>query len=389
MVNIDKIKGSTVFVVDDNSLNLKVLAEYLSGFELVVVPILSGEEALELVLKRKPDIMLLDIMMPAGIDGFETFRRLNMLGQKGSFPVIFMSALSQVKDKVMGFELGAADYITKPFQLEEVLARIKAHLMIRKLQQELNEALVVRGKMQMEELRTNIASSVPHEFRTPLSAIIGFATTIMDFQETMERDEILDCVHAIYRSAERLNKLIQNYLLFARLAVISADPEKIRQLGELRTGNPVSLIERIAEKTALDFSRTNDLVLRSVCDPELLISIEQEDLETMCEELLSNAFKFSQPGTPVEVATATADQLFTIRISDKGRGMTAEHIANIGAYMQFDRKFYEQQGAGLGLCIAKRLAALHGGEFLIESEIDQGTTIVVRLRQAAPDSCGG
>ena len=159
-MNIKEIKGSTLFVVDDNKENLKVLDQYLSDLGLKVVPLRSGEEILKLIQKRIPDMILLDIMMPEGIDGYETCRRLKANEATKDIPVIFMSALTDTFDKVTGFNLGAVDYITKPIETEELSSRIHTHLSISRLQKELfemNAKLEEKILVRTEELRkTNL-----------------------------------------------------------------------------------------------------------------------------------------------------------------------------------------------------------------------------------------
>jgi CheY-like chemotaxis protein len=142
--------NNTVLLVDDNPANLKLLYTTLEeeGYELLVLT--SGEAALESVKHRLPDIILLDVMMP-GIDGFETCRRLKAAAPTRDIPVIFMTVLSDTVDEVKGLELGAVDYITKPIQVERVLARVKTHLTIRVLQKELQEK-----NAQLEEALANV-----------------------------------------------------------------------------------------------------------------------------------------------------------------------------------------------------------------------------------------
>jgi DNA-binding response OmpR family regulator len=164
------IEQSTILLVDDTPENLEILVDTLKqrGFQLCLAK--NGEAVFERLKYVRPDIILLDVLMP-GMDGFEVCRRLKAAPDTQDIPVLFMTALPDVVDKVKGFEAGAVDYITKPFQQEEVLARIKAQLTIRTLQRELNEALVRRSQRQMEELRTNLSRSVPHELGTPLNIV--------------------------------------------------------------------------------------------------------------------------------------------------------------------------------------------------------------------------
>ena len=135
-MDIEQIKNSTILLVDDNAINLKALFDYLNDFGFTVLVAQSGERAFRLIEAELPDLILLDVLMP-GIDGFEVCRRLKAREVTKDIPVIFMTALSETVDKLNGFDAGGVDYITKPFQHEEVLARVKAHLTIRKLQMNL------------------------------------------------------------------------------------------------------------------------------------------------------------------------------------------------------------------------------------------------------------
>lgn len=155
-MNIDNIKTSTIFTVDDNPENLKVLDQYLSELGHDVVPLRSGAELLNLVQKRVPDLILLDIMMPGGMNGYETCRRLKTSNHTRDIPVIFMSALTDTYDKVKGFNVGAVDYITKPIETEELLSRIQTHLSINHLQKELqsmNVLLEEKVSLRTKELK--------------------------------------------------------------------------------------------------------------------------------------------------------------------------------------------------------------------------------------------
>jgi len=134
-----------------------------------------------------------------------------------------------------------------------------------------------------------------------------------------------------------------------------------------------------AKNVAVRHKREADLALR--VEP-IKVLIPSENLQKMVEELVDNAFKFSEPGKPVSVGAAIAGDQFELTIADKGRGMTAEQISNIAPHIQFDRKTYEQQGAGLGLVIAKRMTELLGGQFSITSK--PGVETVVRASFPVP-----
>ncbi len=365
-MNQTDIERSTILIVDDTPASIDVLVEALERVEFRLLVAQSADEVFERIANIRPDIILLDILMP-GTDGFEVCRRLKADEDTKDIPVLFMTALSDTSDKIRGFELGAADYITKPFQHEEVLARIKAHLTIRKLQQDLNDALVRRSKRQMEELRQNIIASLPHEFYTPLNGIFGFANIIVETHDRMSKESIVEYVRFIYESAERLHRTIQNYLTYAEIEIIASNPEQVKKCQNGTMSNSKVQIEYIAKENAVRAKRMSDLVIESEAVPVFTIPISESYFHKLMQELIENAFKFSNAGTKVHIRTAIQDDKFRIYISDKGRGMSAEQIAEVGAYMQFERRIYEQQGTGLGLIIAKRLAEIHKGRLTVES----------------------
>ncbi|HHC24071.1 MAG TPA: hybrid sensor histidine kinase/response regulator, partial [Desulfobacterales bacterium] len=224
-MNIEEIQGAVILIVDDNPENLGVLFDYLS--ELGITPLVaqSGQDAIELLEEKMPDIILLDILMP-GLDGFETCKRLKANNKTEDIPIIFMTALSEITDKVRGFEAGAVDYITKPFQLEEILARIRAHLIIQRLKNDLqvkNEALqesLERERKLMEDLRLNLSISLPHELRTPLNAIIGFAGFFINPKRVLKPEKVVEYGNEIYQGGLRLNRLVENSLLYANLKLL-------------------------------------------------------------------------------------------------------------------------------------------------------------------------
>lgn len=380
-MNIEEIQGAVILIVDDNPENLGVLFDYLS--ELGITPLVaqSGQDAIELLKERMPDIILLDILMP-GIDGFETCKRLKENNETEDIPVIFMTALSETTDKIRGFEAGAVDYITKPFQHEEVLARIRTHLTIQSLKKDLqvkNEALqesLERERKLMEDLRLNLSISLPHELRTPLNAIIGFSGFLTNPKRVPKPEKIIEYGNEIYQGGLRLNRLVENSLLYANLKLLKYTSEDRKAWQRETSAESDCLIASIARQKAEEFERQEDLELE-LTDADIWIS--PKNLEKIVAELLDNAFKFSLSGTSIRVRTGVNANLCILTVSDQGRGMTKEQINNIGGYMQFERKQHEQQGTGMGLVISELLTKLEGGVLSIDSHPDRGTTVSIVL----------
>lgn len=209
----------TLLIVDDTPANLKLLFTYLSTYDFTVRFARNGGDALKQVALAKPDLILLDVMMPE-IDGFETCSRLKANEETRDIPVIFMSALTDTVDKVKGFEVGAVDYITKPIQQEEMLARITAHLtlinqqkLLKKQQTEL-EQNNLELQQQNEELEA-FAHTVAHDLKNPLNAINGYMDLFMeDFASDLDA-EGLKVLQKVEQSGWKMVNIIDSLLLLA------------------------------------------------------------------------------------------------------------------------------------------------------------------------------
>jgi signal transduction histidine kinase len=268
-------------------------------------------------------------------------------------------------------ELGADDYLPKPFTTEGLYAAVDARL--KKSQTIRDEA-----ERKLASLRDNISLMMPHEMRTPLNGILSNAEMLANSAATLKPGDVAEIGQEIHKSSERLARLIENFLIYAQLELVAADPKNVNALRVGRTEHPTGLIKHHAAAQATHANRLPDLSFELADIP---LPIAEEYLSKIMDELLQNAFKFSTADSPVRVTLDEAPQggAVTLSVSDKGRGFTAEQITRIGAYMQFDRKLHEQQGLGLGLTIAKRLVELHGGKFSIVSDKDSGTVISAKF----------
>ena len=231
-----------------------------------------------------------------------------------------------------------------------------------------------------DELRNSLTFIFPHELRTPLNVILGFSQLLASRppKNWPEPGMMHDIHKAIHDNALRLEHLIENYLVYVQLQLKDyASENKPRGVwyDDILIWTE-TLLTSLALKTAEKNGRRDDIQLFMI---EASIRMSQKAIKKIVEELLDNAFKFSEPGTPVHMITHVSPTQWSLTISDQGRGMSVEHIANIGAFMQFERKHYEQQGSGLGLLLARRLTELHGGELTIESVPHQGTTVKVTV----------
>jgi len=232
------------------------------------------------------------------------------------------------------------------------------------------------AERKLADLRDNISLMLPHELRTPLNGILAYGEILRSDAAALPANELAEMGQIIYDSGKRLERLIENFLIYAQIELLGADPHKVAALRKKVTLSPARLIEEHARRQAEMAHRSGDLSLDIRNEP---IPMSEDYLARIVDELLQNALKFSQAGTRVSASFSKIPGAVALEVTDHGRGFSTEHITRVGAYMQFERKLHEQQGLGLGLTIAKRLTELHGGTLSISSQRESSTTVTVKL----------
>lgn len=358
-----------VLLIEDEITLCESLVALLNAEGFDTVGVSDGLEAVRLLEQHDlPDIVVSDISMPE-LDGYAVLKILRSDPATIDIPLIFMTAKTQRRDIRYGMELGAADYLTKPFSPDELVNAVRAQLAKK-------EQWIEKFETQMNELCHNIIYSLPHELRTPLVGIDGFANLLKLNHESATPEEILHAADTILSSSNRLSHLIENYLVYAQLELIGHDPIKIAELRQHNVESASHVVQEAAVTTAGGFQRRGDLQLDL---QDASVQIMHNDLEKTVTEIINNAFKFSTSRTPVVVRSRVHDQRWRLTVQDYGRGMTAKQINRVGAYMQFDRQLYEQQGLGLGLTLARRLVEMYSGELRIHSIHGQETTVTLDI----------
>lgn len=357
-----------ILVIDDEEWlrEMMLLALSQRGFEVIEAE--NGEKGIEVARKELPDLILCDVNMEK-VDGYLTLSSLRSEPVTASIPFILMTGLADQAGMRHGMELGADDYLPKPFTIEALYAAVDARL---------KKAKAVReeAERKLADLRDNISMMLPHELRTPLNGILAYGEILVSESETIQPKEIAEMGQVIYDSAKRLERLVENFLIYAQLEILSSDLHNPNSLLRKQTKDPAPIIEQNAREQAQLARRPQDLIVELTNVP---VPISDEYLAKIVEELTQNAFKFSSAGTRVRVSFADAGDFLVLTVADSGRGLSTEHIAKVGAYMQFDRKLHEQQGLGLGLTIVRRLTELHGGTLTIQSEKNSGTSVAIKL----------
>lgn len=377
----EAVMTKTILVVEDAHSLRKDILEML-GFEgYHAVGAENGLVGVQRARDLQPDLIICDIMMP-GLDGYGMLKELRHEEATSMIPFIFLTARTDRVDVRQGMELGADDYLTKPFTASELLNTVHTRLEKRA---QMDDVINRR----LGTLRGNIIMALPHELRTPLSVILGFSDLIMSDAPVMDSTRVVEMARHINTAGLRLYRLVENFLTYAHTEIILTDTEQQATLKNGYMVFPRSAVENYAllKAKALTPSRDEDLVFHLEDTPG--IGIVEDYLKKIIEELIDNACKFSSRGQSIRVQTHVEGDDYVLSVTDHGRGMKPDQIAAIGAYMQFERRIYEQQGLGLGLVISRRLAEFHGGSLVVTSEVGAWTTVTVRLpRREIPISIG-
>jgi len=360
-----------ILVIDDEEAlrEMAHLALAQKGFDVIEAE--NGAVGIDRARKELPDLILCDVKMEK-VDGYATLAALRNEPATAAIPFILMTGLADNAGMRHGMELGADDYLPKPFTIDGLCAAVEARL--KKAQ-----ALRQEAEKKLADLRDSISLMLPHELRTPLNGILAYGEILAADAGTLPPTEIAEMGQVIYDSGKRLERLVENVLIYAQIELLGADAQKAGALRQKQTLCPAKVVEERARLQARTASRVEDLVLDLADAP---VPISEEYLARIVDELVQNAFKFSDPGQRVSVTLSAWPQGVLLSVTDLGRGFSTDHITKVGAYMQFDRKIQEQQGPGLGLVIAKRLTELHGGTLSIQSERGTRTTVAVKFPKA-------
>lgn len=374
-IQTDLKKDMIVLAVDDIVENLQVLGSVLSEKGVRVAFATNGEQALASVSKKPPDLILLDVQMP-GIDGYSVCEKLKSNPETENIPVIFLTAKTQTEDIVRGFDAGGVDYVIKPFNTAELLARVFTHLEVKR-----SRDTILHQNKELAELidkQNEFLGMAAHDLRNPLSAIMVYSE-LMQSQFKSGRFDLLkgeENNEKIYYLSQRMNRLISDLL---NISAIESGKVKL----DFKTENFITILEenveffkRVAnEKTIQLFLQKDENI------PIARIKVDKFRIIQVIENLLSNAVKYTLPGGEVYVFYEIKDSKLITHIKDTGVGLDEEDLKCI--FQSFKKLSAKPTGGesstGLGLAIVKKIVALHGGKIFVQSEKGKGSTFSFSL----------
>ncbi|QIZ70453.1 sensor histidine kinase [Oxynema aestuarii] len=370
----------TILIVDDTPDNLRLLSAMLSDRGYEVRKAINGRMALIAVEAAHPDLILLDIMMPE-MDGYEVCTQLKSSPKTEEIPVIFLSALNEINDKVKAFTVGGADYISKPFHEREVLIRVENRLMLRRLQKQLSEqnTKLLEQNERLNQLNAELERSnqeleqfayvVSHDLQSPLQSIIGFVDLLAYKYKNKLDEKANRYIYFIEDGAKRMQQLIQGLLAYSRVG---------RKGGEFEAVDCTAIVDAVKHNLSASIAASQAEV---ICHPLPEAIADPLQLSQVFQNLIGNAIKFCRSEEPpkVDISAERKDDQWLFKVSDNGIGIEAEYFQRIFEIFQRLHTAEEYPGTGIGMAICKKIVERHGGQIWVESTVNVGTTFYFTL----------
>jgi len=375
---IEATEHTNIMVVDDTPANLKLLQKMLHSKGYRVLAFLDGEKALNAAAKCPPDLIFLDIKMP-GMNGFEVCERLKADAALKDIPVIFISALAETADKVKAFAAGGVDYVTKPFQFEEVNARLETHLRLRRQQIELRRQ---QNELQaLNDLKNHFLGMAAHDLRTPLGGIMGISELLADQLSPLLTEKQSGFFDMLFASSQFMVGLINDLLDISAI-------ESGHLILERRMVDITVPIIRSVEINGMFASKKNMSIAINCQEqlPQVFADINR--IEQVINNLLSNAIKYSQAGTDIAVRLYHENNEVIISVADQGPGIPEKEQHKL--FQAFGKTSVKptskkESSTGLGLLIVKKIMEAHDGRVWLLSEHGKGTEFFFSLPVMPPD----
>ena len=375
-MNQSQLKPATVLVVDDIEQNVILLEAYLKLQNYRVAKAFNGTEALKIVEQEPPDIILLDIMMP-GIDGYEVCKRLKNDPKTQFIPIVMVTALQDIEDKIKGIEAGADDFISKPFNKEELFTRVKSLLRIKRLYDALQESYHTVADQNekliaLDRMKDGLTHMIVHDLKNPLTAIMGYLKIVTSKMLGDVPETQLKPLNGAYRNSEYLLHMIANLLDISRM-----------EEGQLKLQYEKFKIQEIIEPNieGLKILAEPDKKTLSMEIPENLPELNADKglLYRVLTNLMSNSIKHTYANEGQVKVTASVDtknQMVQVNVIDNGEGIPKEYQDKVfDKFTQVDtKKLGKKFDTGLGLTFCKLAVEAHGGKIWVESKLDKGST---------------
>jgi two-component system sensor histidine kinase/response regulator len=369
----------SILIVDDTPANLDFLSAMLEDRNYHVRAVINGTMAFKAIQSERPDLILLDIRMPE-MDGYEVCRRLKVDKYTADIPVIFISALDDTMDKVRAFQTGGVDYVTKPFQFEEVVARVESQLMLAQQRKEI-EMLREKDRLYFEQLgclKDEFLGMASHDLKNPIGVVMVYVDILLNnmlpgSNGSLNDPKVRSMLEKIKGAAQRMHYLVTDLLDIAKIETGLALSMTAVQLNEFLQAC-FEDFEVVAQEKGIQ-------LIFNPPETDAILNIDPQRMAQVVGNLLSNAIKYTPSGGCVELEALVKIDHVVINVKDTGFGIPEKDISHLfDRFYRVDNQQHRAvEGTGLGLSIVKSLVEQHSGTISVQSEVGHSSIFSVIL----------
>ena len=343
--------NNKILIVDDDSANLTILHSILKNDHIISVA-KSGEKALEIIPKFRPDLILLDVVMP-GMDGYEICRKIRSDEKFHFIKIILVSGRGQIEERLEGYKSGADDYITKPFNREELEAKVRIFLRLKRTEE-------------VDQIKNDILTLFSHETRTPLNAIIGPTHLILKDENATK--DIIKFAKMIQEGSKWLMTIVNKTTILCNL-------KRNKEL--VKSPNSVNMMLKVVLNKLNAAITKKNLSLNIHCENDIGMMADWKLMILVFEYVIDNAIKYSPANKNIDIKIVSEKDCNKIYITDQGTGIEDDYLDKIFEEFSIRDIMSHQKGFRISLAIAKIIMDQHGASIKVESEINKGTTVIL------------
>ena len=344
-----------ILAVDDNVIDIMTIERLLSEhYDLKTAS--TGEQALEMAADFQPDIILLDNMMP-GLDGGDVCRQIRSDSRLRHTKIIMVSGKSRVSERIEAYQAGADDYITKPFNEDELLAKIRVYLRLKSVEE-------------LDQFKTDVLTLLCHEARTPLNGLIAPIEMLMS-EEEVDAEEKKMLIEMVNSAAKRLHRFFENVmqLSYLKSGKLPLNPELADLCDVVHEA-----VRNLATKAA-----EHNVTIEEKFDPGPAVNIDRQRIRMAVTSILDNAIRFSPPGARVNVGVTGDSEYVCVSVTDQGEGIDPDYLPYVFEELSDPDIDHHSRGQGLSLAIARQIVLQHNGTIAAESTKGAGSTFTIKL----------
>ena len=349
-----------ILAVDDDPIDIGNLQRLL-GADFDLKTATRGEQALGIAAEFRPDIILLDNMMP-DLDGGEVCRQIRADTVLRHTKIIMVSGKSLVSERVQAYQAGADDYITKPFDKDELLAKIRVYLRLKSVEE-------------LDQFKSSVLMLLAHEARTPLNSLLAPAEMLVG-EDQMDADERKLLIEMVHSAAQRLHRFFENVLLLSSLK---------SGKGQLKLA-PTSVCDLVREAIAETATQAaeHNVEIDEAFSGDPSASLDREQIKRTLKAIIENAIRFSPPGASVRICVSADDAEVCVSVTDQGQGIDPDYLPHVFEELSDPDVDHHSQGQRLSLAIARQVVMQHNGSISAESTKGAGATFTIRFPVVVP-----